>query len=97
METKSETQKYIRENIKSITVERRENKFYGTLTDKEERTFEFSKDVTDIESFFDSTHKTLCENTDIKKNMLLNCFKKLFIGIYESRRAFGNLEIGSTI
>lgn len=97
MGTKSETQKYINAHIKSIVVQRNGDKFYGTLTDKEGRTFEFSKDVTDIERFFDNTRKTLYENTDIRKNMLLKCFQNLFIGTYESRRAFGNLEIGSTI
>lgn len=97
MGTKSEMQMYIDKYIKSIVVKRHGNKFYGTLTDKEGRTFEFSKDVFDIESFFDNTHKTLCKNTDIKENMLMNCFQTLFIGIYKSRRAFGNLEIGSTI
>jgi hypothetical protein len=97
MKIKSEMHIYMDKYIKSIVVERHGNKFYGTLTDKEGRTFEFSKDAIDIERFFDNTHKTLCENTDIKKNMLVNCFQKLFIGTYESRRAFGNLEIGSTI
>lgn len=97
METKSEMQMYIDKYIESIVVQRHGNKFYGTLTDKEGRTFEFSKDVIDIERYFDNTHKALCENNDIKKNMLMNCFKKLFIGTYKSRRIFGNLEIGSTI
>lgn len=97
MGTKSEMQMYIDKYIKSIVVERHGNKFYGTLTDKEGRTFEFSKDVFDIESYFDNTQKTLCENTDTKINMLMNCFQTLFIETYKSRRAFGNLEIGSTI
>lgn len=97
METKSETQKYIDEHIKSIAVERHGNKFYGTLTDKEGRTFEFSKYVIDIERLFPNTHRTLHEDADLKEAMLLKYFQRLFVGTYASRRAFGNLEIGSTV
>lgn len=97
METKSEMQMYIDEHIKSIAVERRGNKFYGTLTDKEGRTFEFSKDAIDIERQFSNTHRTLHEDANLKETMLLKYFQRLFIGTYRSRRAFGNLEIGSTI
>ena len=61
METKSEMQKYIDEHIKSIFVERHGNKFYGTLTDKEGRTFKYSKYVLDIERQFSNTHRTLHE------------------------------------
>lgn len=91
METKSEMQKYIDEYIKSIAVGRHGDKFYGTLTDKEGRTFEFSKDVIDIEREFSNTHRTLHEDADIEEAMRLKYFQKLFIGIYKSRRAFGNL------
>ena len=97
MEAKSEMQKYIDEYIKSIVVERHRDKFYGTLTDKEGRTFEFSKYVTDIEMQFSNTHRTLHEDTDIKEAMLLKYFQRLFVGVYADRRAFCNLEIGSTI
>lgn len=97
METKSEMQKYIDEHIKSIAVERHGNKFCGTLTDKEGRTFEYSKYVLDIERQFSNTHRTLHEDTDIKEAMLLKYFQRLFVGVCASRRAFGNLEIGSTI
>ena len=92
METKSAMQKYIDEHINSITVERRVNKFYGTLTDKEGRTFEFSKYVIDIERQYSNTHKTLHKNSNITEQMLLNFFKRLFVGVYADRRAFGNLE-----
>lgn|SRR5574344_1751984 len=97
MVIKSEMQKYIDENIKSFVVERRGDKFYGTLTDKEGRTFEFSKYVIDIERQFSNTHRTLHKDADLKELMLLKYFQRLFIGTYKSRRAFGNLEIGSTI
>lgn len=97
METKSEMQKYIDEHIKSIAVERRGDKFYGTLTDKEGRIFEFSKYVIDIERQFSNAHRTLHKDADLKELMLLKYFQRLFIGTYKSRRAFGNLEIGSTI
>lgn len=97
MEAKSEMQKYIDEHIKSITVERRGDKFYGTLTDKEGRTFELSKDVIDIERQFSNTHRELHKDANLKGVMLLKCFQRLFVGVYASRRAFGNLEIGSTI
>ena len=95
MEAKSEMQKYIDEHIKSITVERRGDKFYGTLTDKEGRTFELSKDVIDIERQFSNTHRTLHElheDADIKKRMLMKYFERLFVCVYARRRAFGNLE-----
>ena len=92
MEKKSESQKYIDENIKSIVVERHGNKFYGTLTDKEGRTFEFSKDVIDVEKQFSYTYKTLHEDADIKEAMLLNYFQKWFVYVYASKRALGNLE-----
>ena len=97
METKSEMQMYIDEHIKSIAVERRGNKFDGTLTDKEGRTFEFSKDAIDIERQFSNTYRTLHEDANLKETMLLKYFQWLFIETYRSRRAFGNLEIGSTI
>lgn len=97
METKSEMQKFIDEHIKSIVVKRHEDKFYGTLTDKEGKTFEFSKDAIDIERQFSNTHRTLQKDADIKDAMLLNYFQRMFVGVYASRRAFGNLEIGSTI
>lgn len=97
METKSEMQKYIDEHIKSIAVERHGNKFYVTLTDKEGRTFEFSKYILDIERQFSNTHRTLHKEADIADAMLLKYFQRLFVGVYASRRAFGNLEIGSTI
>jgi hypothetical protein len=97
METKSEMQKYIDEHIQSIVVERHGDKFYGTLTDREGRTFEFSKYVIDIGRQFSNTHRTLHEDADIKETMLLNYFQRLFVEIYRSRRAFGNLVIGSTI
>lgn len=85
-------QKYIDENIKSIVVERHGNRFYGTLTDKERRTFEFSKYITDIERQFSNTHRTLHEDADLYEAMLLKCFQRLFVGVYAGRRAFGNLE-----
>lgn len=97
METKSQMQKYIDEHIKSIAVERRENKFYLRLTDKEGRTFEFSKYVLDIERQFSNTHRTLHDDADIKEKMLMKYFERLCVGVYADRRAFGNLEIGSTI
>ena len=78
METKSEVQKYIDEHIKSITVERRRDKFYGTLTDNEGRTFEFRKYVIDIEKIFSNTHRTLHEDADIKEKMLMKYFERLF-------------------
>ena len=92
MEAKSEMQKYIDEYIKSIVVERHRDKFYGTLTDREGRTFEFSKYVTDIEMQFSNTHRTLHEDTDIKEAMLMKYFERLFVCVYARRRAFGNLE-----
>ena len=85
-EPKSEIQSYIDKHIKFIYIEKCEDKFHGILTDKDGITFEFSKDVIDIEKRFDNTHKTLCENADIRKNMLMNCFKRLFIINYELRR-----------
>ena len=97
MKQKSEIQKYIDENIKSIVVERHGYKFYGTLTDKEGRTFEFSKYVLDIERQFSNTHRTLYENAEIEETMLLKYFQRSFVCVYASRRAFGNVEIGSTI
>jgi uncharacterized protein YfbU (UPF0304 family) len=96
MGTKSEIQKYMDENIKSIAVERHGNKFYGTLTDKDGRTFEFNKYVIDIERQFSNTHRT-AHGANITEMMLLKYFQRLFVGVYASRRAFGNLEIGSTI
>lgn len=93
MESKSEMQKYIDEHIKSIVVERHGNRFYGTLTDKEGRTFEFSKYVIDIEKFYFDTHRTLRDDVNMNEAMLLKCFQRLFVGTYASRRAFGNLEI----
>lgn len=92
MKTKSEMQKYIDEHIKSIVIERHGDKFYGTLTDKEGRTFEFSKYVIDIEKQFSNTHRTLHEDADIKEKMLMKYFERLFVCVYASRRAFGNLE-----
>lgn len=93
METKSEIQKYIDENIKSIVVERHGNRFYGTLTDKEGRTFKFSKYVIDIEmQFYYNTHRTVHESADIDEAMLLKYFQRLFVDVYAERRAFGNLE-----
>ncbi len=74
----------IDKHIKSIHTERRGDKFYGTLTDKEGRTFEFSKDVVDIEKHFSNTHGSLHEDADIRATMLMNCFKRVFIGLYES-------------
>ena len=97
METKSEMQKYIDEHIKSIIVERHGNKFYGTLTDKEGRTFEFSKYVTDIERHFYNTHRTLHEDTDIKEAMLLKYFQRWFVGVYAVRRQGVDLGIRETI
>lgn len=97
MKTKSEMQKFIDEHIKSIVIERHGDKFYGTLTDKEGRTFEFSKYVIDIGKQFYNAHRTLHEDADIKEEMLMKYFERLFVGVYASRRAFGNLEIGSTI
>ena len=97
METKSEMQKYTDEHIKSIVVERHGEKFYGTLTDKEGRIFEYSKYVLDIERQFSNTHRTLHEDSDIEEAMLLKYFQRLFVGVYAVRRALGNLGIGSTI
>ena len=97
MATKSEMQLYIDEHIKSIHVEKRGNKFYGTLTDKEGRPFEFSKRVIDIEKHFSNRDRTLHKDADLKEAMLLKSFQRLFVGTYAGRRAFGNLEIGSTI
>lgn len=97
METKSETQKYIDEYIKSIVVQRHGDKFYGTLTDKEGRTFEFSKYVLDIGRQFSNTHRTLHENTEIKEAMLLKYFQRLFVGVYARRRQLVDLGICSTI
>lgn len=81
MKIKTEMQKYISENIKKILIERRGNKFYGTLIDKEGRTFEFSKDVVEIETFFDNTHKAVYGG-NIKETMLLKCFETMFIKSY---------------
>lgn len=93
MKTKSERQKYIDEHIKSIVVERHGNRLYGTLTDKEGRTFEFSKCVIDIEmKFYYDTHRTVHENADVTEKMLMKYFERLFVDAYASRRAFGNLE-----
>lgn len=98
METKSEMQKYIDEHIKSIFVERHGNKFYGTLTDKEGRTFEFSKYVLDIERLFSNTHRTTSyEDADLKEAMLLKYFQRLFVGVYAGRRQLVDLRICSTI
>lgn len=85
METKSETQKYIDEHIKSIVVERHGNKFYGTLTDKEGRTFEFSKYVSDIlDMQLSNNHRTLHEDADINEAMLMKYFERLFVYTYAS-------------
>lgn len=81
MQMKTEMQMYIDKYIKSIVVERHGNKFHGTLIDKEGRTFEFSKDVVDIETFFDNTHKAVYGG-NIKETMLLQCFKTMFIKSY---------------
>ena len=97
MGTKSETQKYIDEYIKSIAVERRGDKFYGTLTDKEGRTFEFSKDVIDIEKHFSNTHRTLHEDANIKEIMLLKHFQRLFVVVYAGRRQLVDFGICETI
>lgn len=70
--------------IKSIYIERCGDKFYGILRDKNGATFEFSKDVIDIEKHFNNTHRSLYEDADIRKTMLMNCFKRIFIGLYES-------------
>ena len=86
MEIKSKIQVYIEKHIKSIHIEKRDNKFYCKLIDKEGRTFEFSRDVIDIERYFNNTHNVLCENTYIKNNMLMKCFEKLCIGFYENYR-----------
>jgi len=90
-ENKSEMQLYIDKHIKFMYIEKCEDKFHGILTDKDGITFEFSQDIIDIEKRFDNTHKILCENADIRKNMLMNCFKKLFIINYEVRRKFDML------
>lgn len=97
MEAKSEMQKYIDEHIKYITVERRGDKFYGTLTDKEGRTFELSKDVIDIERLFSNTHRELHKDANLKGVMLLKCFQRLFVGVYAGRRQLVDLGICETI
>ena len=97
METKSEMQLYIDEHIKSIHVEKRGNKFYGTLTDKEGRTFEFSKDVIYIEKQFSNIHITLHKDTDIVETMLLKHFQRLFVAVYADRRQLVDLGICETI
>lgn len=85
----SKMQRYIDEYIKSIAVWKSGDKFYGTLTDKEGRTFEFSKEVGDIEKHLNNTHKAFLKEADIKDTMLQKCFQKLFVCIYASRRALG--------
>lgn len=97
METKSETQKYIDEHIKSIAVERRGNKFYGTLTDKEGGIFKFSKYVIDIERQFFNTHRTLHKDADIEEAMLLKHFQRLLVGVYAGRRQLVDLGICETL
>lgn len=97
METKSEMQKYIDEHIKSITVERQGNKFYGTLTDKEGRTYEFSKYVIDVDRQFSNTHRTLHEDADIKEAMLLKYFQRLFVIMYARRRQLIDCAMLDTI
>lgn len=84
VERKQSVNYIIDKYIKSIYIERRGDKFYGTLTDKNGATFEFSKDVTDIEKHFNDTHKSLYKDADIRATMLMNCFKRVFIGLYES-------------
>lgn len=97
MVTKSEIQKYIDEHIKSIVVERHGNKFYGTLTDKEGRTFEFSKYVLDVQRQFSNTHSTVHNNADIKEAMLLKYFQRLFVRMYASRQQLVDLGILETM
>ena len=97
METKPEIQKYIDKHIESIVVRRHGDKFYGTLTDKEGRTFEFSKYVLDIERQFSNTHRTLHEDTDIKEAMLLKYFQRWFVCMYAVRRRGVDLGLCETI
>lgn len=85
METKSESQKYIDEHIKSIVIERHGNKFYGTLTDKDGRTFRLNKDVIDIERQFSNTHRTLHEDANLYETMLLKYFQRLLVCTYANR------------
>jgi len=91
METKSIMQKYIDEHIKSMTIERRGDKFYGTLTDKEGRTFERSKEVSDCERLFYAHHRMIPEDDGILQSMLIKEFEIFFVGVYMSKRAFGDL------
>lgn len=91
METKSKMAD-IYKHINAIVVQRRENKFYGTLTDKEGRTFEFSKYVIDIERQFSNTHRALHEDANLYDAMILKYFQLLFVGTYAVRRAFCNFE-----
>ena len=54
--------------------------------DKEGRTFEFSKDVIEIERQFSNTHKMLYKDAEFREKILLKYFQKLFVGMYVNKR-----------
>lgn len=89
---KTKLQKYIDKHIKSMTIERHGDKFYGTLTDVEGRTFEFSEEALEIERHFNNTPGTLHKNADIREAMLMKHFQILFVGIYANNRELGVLK-----
>lgn len=91
MKTKTIMQKYIEEHINSISIKKKGGKFYGTLTDKEGRTFERSKDVSDIERLFYAHHNVVPKDNNILQSMLMKDFEIYFVGVYRSKMALGNL------
>ena len=79
----SELQKYIQEHIKFITIKQNKDTICGTLVDKHNNTFTYSKNINEIENIFAKFHKLpLPKNKDIRNNMLVVYFKKLFIREY---------------
>lgn len=79
----SELQKYIQEHIKLITIEQNKDTICGTLVDKDNNTFTYSKNITEFKDIFTRFHKLLLsKNKDVRNNMIIVYFKKLFIREY---------------
>lgn len=97
METETIIQKFISQHIKSMTIEKRGEKFYGTLTDKEGRTFEYNKEISDIRRQFFASHVEIPADEDILRTMIMKQFQIIFVGVYQSKKALGDLGTSSTI
>ena len=88
----SELQKYIQEHIKLITIKQNKGTIYGTLVDKNNNKFTYSKNINEIKNVFTKFHKlSLSKNKDVKNNMLIVYFKKLFIREYICNKSNLNL------